>query len=91
MKRQRAADLSMFAAEKRKVVRRGTLAARGRQTLAEAALAVNSSTTAADWDLRWMAVRWDQTRRGQNLINSVCAGFLCQVWPKVGKSGGKVF
>ena len=57
MKRQRAADLSMFAAEKRKVVRRGTLAARGRQTLAEAALAVNSSTAAADWDLRWMAVR----------------------------------
>ena len=57
VKKQRAADLSMVAAEKRKVVRRGTLAARGRQTLAEAALAVNSSTAAADWGLRWMAVR----------------------------------
>ena len=47
----------MFAAEKRKDVRRGTLAARGRQTLAEAALAVNSSTAAADWVQTWMAVR----------------------------------
>ena len=57
VRRQRAADLSMFAAEERKVVRRDTPAARGRQTLAEAALAVNSSTAAADWDLSWRAVR----------------------------------
>ena len=57
MRRQRAADLSMFAAEERKVVRRDTPAARGRQTLAEAAPAVNSFTAAADWDLSWRAVR----------------------------------
>ena len=57
VRRQRAADLSMFAAEERKVVRRDTPAARGRQTLAEAALAVNSFTAAADWDLSWRAVR----------------------------------
>ena len=57
MRRLKAADLSTFAAEKRKVVRRGSPAARGRQISAEGAPAVSSYTPAADWDLILMAVR----------------------------------
>ena len=57
MRSLRAADLSTFAAERRRVVTRGSLAARGRQTLAEAGQAVNLSTPAAGWDLNSRAVR----------------------------------
>ena len=57
MKSLRAADLCTFAAERRRVVTRGSLAARDRQTLAEAGQAVSSSTPAAGWDLNSRAVR----------------------------------
>lgn len=57
MRKLRAADLSTSAAEKRRVVRRGSPAARGRQISAEAAPVASSYTPAADWDLILMAVR----------------------------------